>query len=75
MNKEVSIVIVCQIYVNKAERNLKYLIILRERGRAQLCEWGKGRERGERARIPSRLCDVSAEPYEGFDLTNHDIMT
>ena len=32
------------------------------------------RERG-RERIPSRLCNVSAEPDVGLKLTNHEIMT
>ena len=32
------------------------------------------RER-QREGIPSRLCDVSAETDEGFDLRNHEIMT
>ena len=30
---------------------------------------GRGRERGERERIPSRLCAVSMEPNVGLDPT------
>ena len=37
-------------------------------------EQGRGRERG-RARIPSRLHAVSAEPNVGLELTNCKIMT
>ena len=36
---------------------------------------GKGREREERERIPSRLHAVSTEPDKGLDPTNHEIMT
>ena len=35
---------------------------------------GRGRESG-RDRIPSRLCNVSAEPDVGLELTNHEIVT
>ena len=42
------------------------LLILRERLRAY--KRGRGRESGKE-RIPSRLCTVSAEPVEGFELT------
>ena len=44
----------------------KVYLFLRKRVR----KWGRGRERGGRERIPSRLCMVSTEPDAGLDLTN-----
>ena len=41
-------------------------------------ELGRGRERGrvrEGERIPSRFHAVSAEPNEGLELMNHEIVT
>ena len=38
------------------------------------CKWERSRER-ERERSPSRLCAVSAEPSEGLELMNHEIVT
>ena len=40
----------------------------REREREQAGE-------GQRDRLPSRLCTVSAEPNTGLELANHEIMT
>ena len=37
--------------------------------------FGKRGKEGKRERIPSRLCDVSAEPNVGLKLTNCEIMT
>ena len=34
-----------------------------------------GAEREERARIPSRLQTVSADPSAGLEIRNHEIMT
>ena len=36
---------------------------------------GAGEREGERERIPSRLCAMSAEPQAGLDLVNREIMT
>lgn len=47
-----------------------YFICL-ERARKSVSR-GRGRER---ERISSRLCAVGAEPSEGFNLTNREIMT
>ena len=39
-------------------------------------EGGRKRERErERERIPGRLRAVSAEPYQGLDVTNSEIMS
>ena len=35
----------------------------------------QGRAEREGKRIPSRLCTASAEPDEGLELMNHEIMT
>ena len=45
----------------------------REREREKQHEWGRGRERGER--IPRRLSAASAEPNEGLEPVNSEIMT
>ena len=37
--------------------------------------WGGRGSKGGRARIPSRLCTASAQPYVGLKLMNHEIMT
>ena len=36
---------------------------------------GRGRERGARERIPSRINAVSVEPEAGLNLMNHEIKT
>ena len=36
---------------------------------------GRGAEREERVKIPSKLCPGSAEPDAGLELTNCEIMT
>ena len=37
--------------------------------------WGGVERVGERERIPSRLCTVSAEPNAWLELMHHEIMT
>ena len=36
---------------------------------------GRGRERRERERIPSRLLSARSEPDVGLELPDHEIMT
>ena len=43
--------------------------------RASTCTQGKGREREERERIPSRLPTVSMEPDVWLELVNCEIVT
>ena len=69
-----------QSYVYLSGVFLKLIYLFWERGREE--ERGRETEHTSRGgaeregeRIPNRLCVVSAEPYEGFDLTNHEIMT
>ena len=45
-----------------------------ERRVGKECEQGRGRDRG-RERLLSRLHTVSAEPNEGLELRNREIMT
>ena len=47
------------------------LFIYFEKERETVGEWQRKRERQN----PKNLCAVSAEPNEGLDLTNHEIMT
>ena len=49
-----------------------YLLIYLERDRERV---SRGGAEGEGDRIPNRFCIVSAEPYVGLGLTNHEIMT
>ena len=45
-------------------------IIYFERERERENQQGRGRERrGERERVPSRVCTVSTEPDKGLELT------
>ena len=50
------------------------LFILRERERAHMSRGGAERKR-ERERAPSKRHAVNAEPDEGLELTNREIMT
>ena len=50
-------------------------IYLRERERERRERAHTSRGGAERERIPSRLCDVSTEPYAGLELTDCEIMT
>ena len=45
----------------------------KERDRESTCDWGRGRDRGER--VPSRLHAVGTEPGGGLDPPNHETMT
>ena len=59
---------------NKVFHATKFKFIYFERERERERVQGRGREKG-RARIPSRLHTVSAEPNIGLELTNREIMT
>ena len=51
-----------------------FIYSVRERGKVCMSEGGAERE-GERGRVPSRLCAVSAEPDAGLKPMNCEIMT
>ena len=36
---------------------------------------GEGQRKRERKRIPSKLCAISTKPYEGLNLTIHEMVT